>query len=469
MALESQHPRHSRRLNRSGDISWTNPSVRALAGDQNPIATIEDHARRVVLDALDKGWSGPPFDPIELADILRIAVQPRSDVLDARTVPTGAAGFTIEFNPRLSRERLRFSIAHEIAHTFFPDCAKAVRHRGGRDHSREDDWQLEMLCNIAASEIVMPLADAMRTLSGPTTIEHLMRLRTDFEVSSEAILIRMAKVTDEPLFVFCASRVQQDHATRFRIDYAIPSRNYAQQIPTGEIIATDTVLRECTAIGFTARRAERWPRISSALEVECVGLPPYPGAEHLRVAGLARLAGVRSAPPQQIQYLYGDAISPRGTGPRLICHIVNDGAYTWGGAGFAANLRRRHPAVQQEFREWAQGASERLRLGNVHFSRISDSIEVASMVAQRGFRPAGKPLIRYAALERCLDKVVQKARNEGLSIHMPRIGTGAAGGSWPVVEAILIEKVLAQGIPITVYDLPQKGNSAIQRGLFSDR
>jgi hypothetical protein len=38
---------------------------------------------------------------------------------------------------------------------------------------------------------------------------------------------------------------------------------------------------------------------------------------------------------------------------------------------------------------------------------------------------------------------------------MPRIGTGQAGGSWPVVEEIIHETLTKTGIKVVVYDLPQ--------------
>jgi hypothetical protein len=57
-------------------LPWTNPSVIAFAGDQDPIEAIERRAREVVLQAFDKGWSGPPFDPGKLAEILNISIRP---------------------------------------------------------------------------------------------------------------------------------------------------------------------------------------------------------------------------------------------------------------------------------------------------------------------------------------------------------------------------------------------------------
>src|SRR5947209_11893599 len=107
---------------------WTNPSVRAFSGDQNPVDAVTSAARRVVFRALECGWQGPPFDPFKLAEFLRIQTQPTSEVLDARTVPIAANRFRIDFNPDRPRRRTRYSIFHKIAHTLFPDCAEMIRH-----------------------------------------------------------------------------------------------------------------------------------------------------------------------------------------------------------------------------------------------------------------------------------------------------------------------------------------------------
>ncbi len=51
---------------------WTNPSVLALAGNADPMTTVLEGARARVFDAMEKGWTGPPFDPLQLADMLKI-------------------------------------------------------------------------------------------------------------------------------------------------------------------------------------------------------------------------------------------------------------------------------------------------------------------------------------------------------------------------------------------------------------
>ena len=154
---------------------WTNASVRELlkiVGESDPVRAITQRAREVALDAMDKGWTGPPFDPLQLADHLGIAISPRHDVRDARTLPGPAGGVRVEFNPNRPSARVRYSIAHEIAHTLFPDCSDRIRQRSLHDELQGDEWQLEAICNVGAAELLMPLgslhtlARASRELSG---------------------------------------------------------------------------------------------------------------------------------------------------------------------------------------------------------------------------------------------------------------------------------------------------------------
>ena len=80
------------------------------------------------MDAVERGWTGPPFDPIELAAIRGIRVHPNAAISDARVFVV-SDNFLIEYNPHKSRGRVNYSIAHEIAHTFFVDCKEKIRNR----------------------------------------------------------------------------------------------------------------------------------------------------------------------------------------------------------------------------------------------------------------------------------------------------------------------------------------------------
>src|SRR3989442_9107690 len=110
-------------------ITWTNPSAQALAGDSDPIKVISDKTQNLVLRAIDDGWEGPPFDPFWLAEYLGLSIIPRDDILDARVEASSVGKVEIQYNPNQPRNRIRFSVAHEIAHTLFPDFVKSARNR----------------------------------------------------------------------------------------------------------------------------------------------------------------------------------------------------------------------------------------------------------------------------------------------------------------------------------------------------
>jgi hypothetical protein len=74
------------------------------------------------------------------------------------------------------------------------------------------------------------------------------------------------------------------------------------------------------------------------------------------------------------------------------------------------------------------------------------------MIAQVGIRQFKPP--RYAALEECLGKVAAYAMEKRIvSVYMPRIGCGLAGGTWDCVEPILERTLCGSGVVVVVYDL----------------
>ena len=75
------------------------------------------------------------------------------------------------------------------------------------------------------------------------------------------------------------------------------------------------------------------------------------------------------------------------------------------------------------------------------------------MIGQRGIRSIRNlcPL-RYDALETCLMKVAGYCKKNNMSVHMPRIGCGLAGGDWEKVEAIINKTLILHGLEVYVYD-----------------
>lgn len=153
-----------------------------------------------------------------------------------------------------------------------------------------------------------------------------------------------------------------------------------------------------------------------------------------------------------ITVLKGDATAPAVEGQKIICHICND-IGGWG-RGFVLALSKRWPAPETQYRQWhKQGESAGFRLGAIQLVEVEPAMAVANMIAQRDVRAVnGVPPIRYDALRECLAALATQAAARKASVHMPRIGCGLAGGSWPKVEAIIDATLLAADVAVCVYD-----------------
>jgi Zn-dependent peptidase ImmA (M78 family)/O-acetyl-ADP-ribose deacetylase (regulator of RNase III) len=434
-------------------ITWTNPSVLGLLQDDSgldPLVEIERRARELALTAIEDGWSGPPYDPFELADLLDIELVARQDLGDARLVSSEGRP-RIEFNPSRRPARVRFSIAHEIGHWLFPDYAQRVRYRDPSER-RGDDWQLEVLCNVAAAEVLMPAGAFPIAESDDLSLPHLLDQRARFGVSTEALLRRAIKLTDRPSSLFAAARLRD--GAGFRIDYLVNSRVWAPSVRPGGHLPEGSVLHRCTAVGFADDAVESWA--AEEVHVQAVGVPAYPGDRFPRVVGL--ITPVKGAERRErgLRYVRGDASEPRATGPTIIATIVNDQARSWGGSGFTAALTNRFPTARESYTEWA--SSGHLQRGAVHLADAGDGLWIASLVAQSGYGASSmaRPRLRLAALRRSLETLARLAAERKAEIHMPPIGTGQAGGHWPSVRDLILEELADRHVPTVVYVLPDE-------------
>lgn len=435
---------------------WTNKSVLALARDGDPVEAITTRARDAVAQALDRGWTGPPFDPIKLAAIMGLEITANSELRDARTVPAARNELRIEFNPSRPRGRMRFSITHEIAHTFFPDCGEKVRNRGHHTSLQNDEWQIEALCNIAATELLMPFGAMRESQPSSLDIHRVLELQRKFDVSTEAVTIRLAETSDELLASFCASVRPGDHRDQLGIDYVISSPGWpAAFSPTAIRLPLGSAVHRCMGVGHSAQGVEKWTERGGRLRVDAVGIPPYPGSDRPRVVGLLRpnTRSLDEASPA-IAYVFGDATKPSRDGKRMIVQVVNDKTANWGGAGFASAIRREYPVVQEAFKTWASSSTRSLILGAVHFSEVTADLMVASIVAQHGYGPSDRPRIRYQALGAGLRAAAELASKNDAHVHMPRIGTGHARGEWPLIQEMIRNEFGRREVPVTVYDPP---------------
>ena len=183
-----------------------------------------------------------------------------------------------------------------------------------------------------------------------------------------------------------------------------------------------------------------------------------------------------------INYVIGDATEPQvGKGERIIAHICND-LGGWG-SGFVCCLSNKWPQPEKNYREWFEWAKHKdeggnvvMPLGMIQLVQVPDPnkngpLYIANMVAQHGYTSSDNPVaLRYDALASCLrdlgrwmgnyyalkSRIGHGAMGEmpDITIHMPRIGCGLAGGSWNVVEHYIA--AILGGTDVYVYDLEEK-------------
>jgi len=156
---------------------------------------------------------------------------------------------------------------------------------------------------------------------------------------------------------------------------------------------------------------------------------------------------------RQLRIVRGDATEPQASGPKVIAHICNDRG-GWG-KGFVVAISRRWQEPERDYREWHRHrASNDFGLGAVRLVPVRADIWVANMIGQHGMRAGSKgPPIRYEAVEQCLATMGEQALKLRASIHMPRIGTGLAGGRWERIEPIVLRALCERDLDVTVYDV----------------
>lgn len=95
------------------------------------------------------------------------------------------------YDPNNAEGRVNFSIAHEIAHTFFPNRGGARFRSMVADDSKEAN-ELEMLCHRGAAELLMPIEEFSEELHDEMGLAPVRRLCERFGSSYEATVYRLA-------------------------------------------------------------------------------------------------------------------------------------------------------------------------------------------------------------------------------------------------------------------------------------
>ena len=430
---------------------WSHTSVELLieeekSEERDPIEIVKNKARKVVLQALEEGWIGPPYSAIELAKILKYDISPNDTIPDARTLALPKGKVLIEYNPFQPPTRMNFSIAHEIAHTLFSDYHEEIRNR---EEKPQENRELEQLCNIGAAEFQLPYvmfpADANNTEE--ITLIGLIDLANKYKASLESTFNGFVEAVDRS----CATlffTLQDDK--KLVLGYSKSSSIFPLVIPSDFILPQDSNGYNCLTPGTSQSETVKWDFLDKEYDVFYVGISPVRKENKARIGviiipndGRERLQN------RKISINYGDATKPIGLGTKIIAQVVNTSAGL--GAGFGKSLSKNYFTVASALKSWKANKSK-FKLGESQLVKIKEDLYVFQMLAQNGLFPKpGKPLLEYTSLQSCLQSLKERALELNAEVHMPLIGAGNAKGDWNVIEGMIYSELVNQNVKVHIY------------------
>lgn len=432
---------------------WTHKSVVRLmeeSGNSDPSDEIRTRARNLVLKALEMGWEGPPYSPIQLAEYLGIEVRPNEEVIDACIIPR-KKNFEIQYNPFQRPTRVNFSVSHEIGHTLFSDCAESIRNR---ENDPMENRQLEQLCNIAAAEIQLPYAIFSHDANAaPLSIEGLIELATKYRASLESVFLRYVEVIDKPCAILIGIF---ENENKIVIDYHKTSKHFPTVLPDFFDIPSTSKAYECTTPGWTSREQIDWNTLGGTFNMFNIGISSYRKDKRPRVGMLVLPTESvdLSLETGKVILEMGDATKPRGKGKKIIAQVVNTSAAL--GRGFGYSLAKNYPVVKEALLAWHSNKEE-FKLGNTNLVKISEELFVFQMLAQKGLFPKGNDIpLKYSELQKCLVDLRNAAKEFDCSIHMPAIGSGNAGGDWNIIIGMIHDELVNYDLKVNIYLFPGK-------------
>lgn len=164
----------------------------AVPSAKDPIDAILWHASVLVIES---GMTGPPYSPASYATLRNVKQIVHRDMeVDGRLIPY-SGGFIIELRKGRPQERKNFTCAHELAHTFFYESVPSIKYRTLTSSHPHHDQDEEMLCNIAAAELLMPSSVFSKiAMDYPASPQSLQQLAKIFETSLIATVVHLLRL-----------------------------------------------------------------------------------------------------------------------------------------------------------------------------------------------------------------------------------------------------------------------------------
>lgn len=175
---------------------WKSAAARRLLDLAGNPATVEEAARIVATEAI-RSVPHPPLDLDSLAERLQVGPIQYEDVPFSGELRPVGRGFIVVCSKHLAPPRRRFTVAHELSH--------AILEKSGRNCPRTGP-ELERICDILASELLMPRTLFLERAGQHASIEQIFQLARVFQTSVVATARRFAKLFNVSVF-----QVENDH------------------------------------------------------------------------------------------------------------------------------------------------------------------------------------------------------------------------------------------------------------------
>lgn len=145
-----------------------------------------------------------------------------------------------------------------------------------------------------------------------------------------------------------------------------------------------------------------------------------------------------------VKYVKGDLFETH-------CDIIAHGVNCRGimGSGVARTIKEKYYKAYNAYRDKYE--EDGWWLGEIQPVSQNDGKYVVNCSTQNYYMPRDIVHADYDAIEKCMFKLKMFAKEKNLSIAIPKIGAGLAGGDWNIIEDILNE--VFNDYDITVYYL----------------
>jgi O-acetyl-ADP-ribose deacetylase (regulator of RNase III) len=134
-----------------------------------------------------------------------------------------------------------------------------------------------------------------------------------------------------------------------------------------------------------------------------------------------------------IKYVKGDLFLAPQT---IIAHGCNcKGGF---GSGVAKTMSQKHPEARSQYLRKFNSVG--WKLGDIQYVKSNGKV-IANCATQYdyGSPKGGAVYVDYDSIKTCMEKLKKVCVENKLSVAIPKIGAGLAGGDWDIIEKIINE------------------------------